>query len=41
MVGPHPEATPDWFTDSGLATPAPLALDLGLELVDRVMEAGP
>ena len=40
VVGPHPEATPDWFTDSGLATPAPLALDLGLELVDRVMEAG-
>lgn len=39
VVGPHPEATPDWFTDSGLATPARLALDLGLELVDRVMEA--
>jgi glutamine amidotransferase-like uncharacterized protein len=40
VVGPHPEATPDWFTDSGLPTPARLALDLGLELVDRVMEAG-
>jgi glutamine amidotransferase-like uncharacterized protein len=40
VVGPHPEATPDWFADSGLRTPARLALDLGLELVDRVMEAG-
>jgi glutamine amidotransferase-like uncharacterized protein len=40
VVGPHPEATPDWFTDSGLRPPAQLALDLGLELVDRVMAAG-
>jgi glutamine amidotransferase-like uncharacterized protein len=37
VVGPHPEATPDWFTDSGLQPPEPLAFDLGQQLVDRVM----
>jgi glutamine amidotransferase-like uncharacterized protein len=37
VVGPHPEATPDWFTDSGLRPLEPLAFDLGLHLVDRVM----
>jgi glutamine amidotransferase-like uncharacterized protein len=40
VVGPHPEATTDWFVDSGLLPPGRLALDLGLELVDRVMAAG-
>jgi glutamine amidotransferase-like uncharacterized protein len=40
VVGPHPEATPAWFTDVGLRPPEPLATDLGLELVDRVMAAG-
>lgn len=39
-VGPHPEASPDWFTDSGLRPPARRALDLGLQLLDRVMLAG-
>lgn len=39
VVGPHPEATPDWFTDGGLQAPEPLAFDLGLQLVDRVMAA--
>lgn len=37
VVGPHPEATPDWFTDARLPVPNPLALDLGLDLIDRVM----
>ena len=37
VVGPHPEATPDWFVDVGLRVPRPLGLDLGLDLVDRVM----
>lgn len=37
VVGPHPEATPDWFTDVNLPVPRPLGLDLGLDLVDRVM----
>lgn len=37
VVGPHPEATPDWFTDAGLVPPRPLGLDLGMDLVDRVM----
>lgn len=37
VVGPHPEATADWFVDDGLCPPEPLALDLGLDLVDEVM----
>jgi hypothetical protein len=37
VVGPHPEATRDWFVDDGLVPPEPLALDLGLDLVDAVM----
>jgi glutamine amidotransferase-like uncharacterized protein len=39
VVGPHPEATPDWFTDAGLSTPQRLGYDLGLDLVDTVMRA--
>lgn len=35
VVGPHPEATDDWFTDAGL--PVRHAQDLGLDLVDAVM----
>jgi glutamine amidotransferase-like uncharacterized protein len=37
VVGPHPEATDDWFTDAGLTTPERLGTDLGLDLVDAVM----
>lgn len=37
VVGPHPEAGRDWFTDAGLAPPALLGTDLGLDLVDAVM----
>jgi glutamine amidotransferase-like uncharacterized protein len=37
VVGPHPEATADWFVDDGLRTPSTLALDLGLDLIDEVM----
>ncbi len=37
VVGPHPEATPDWFTDPGL--PVERADDLGHELIDAVMTA--
>ncbi len=32
VVGPHPEATPSWFTDVGLTPVAP-ATDLALDLV--------
>jgi glutamine amidotransferase-like uncharacterized protein len=39
VVGPHPEATPDWFTDAGLSMPQRLGYDLGLDLVDTVMTA--
>lgn len=35
VVGPHPEATPDWFADSGL--PNEPALDLGQDLIETVM----
>lgn len=35
VVGPHPEATPDWFADSGLR-PRP-ALDLGHDLIEEVL----
>ncbi|GAA2643045.1 BPL-N domain-containing protein [Dactylosporangium fulvum] len=36
VVGPHPEATGDWFTDAGLTVDR-LGVDLGLDLVDTVM----
>lgn len=36
VVGPHPEATSDWFRDAGL--PASDARDLGHDLIDAVME---
>jgi glutamine amidotransferase-like uncharacterized protein len=37
VVGPHPEATDDWYTDAGLATPNPPGHQLGLDLLDAVM----
>jgi hypothetical protein len=37
VVGPHPEATPDWFTDVGLRVPADLRADLSQDLIDGVM----
>jgi hypothetical protein len=37
VVGPHPEATADWYTDAGLDVPADLRADLTQDLVDRVM----
>jgi glutamine amidotransferase-like uncharacterized protein len=36
VVGPHPEATEDWYTDAGLPVDR-LGTDLGLDLVDAVM----
>lgn len=35
VVGPHPEATVDWFTDVHL--PVQRATDTGLDLIDEVM----
>jgi glutamine amidotransferase-like uncharacterized protein len=35
VVGPHPEATKDWFTDAHL--PIRQTRDIGLELLDEVM----
>ncbi|MGY1806357.1 BPL-N domain-containing protein [Blastococcus sp. SYSU D00669] len=40
VVGPHPEASPDWYGDSGLPVPADLHADLTQDLVDRVMGLG-
>jgi len=39
VVGPHPEASPDWYSDSGLPVPADLSADLTQDLVDRVLVA--
>ncbi|NJC72528.1 hypothetical protein HC031_22815 [Planosporangium thailandense] len=36
VVGPHPEATDDWYDDAGLDA-VRLGADLGLDLVDSVM----
>jgi hypothetical protein len=37
VVGPHPEATADWFSDVGLTVPDDLRADLTQDLIDRVM----
>ncbi len=39
VVGPHPEATPDWFGDAGMRPLEPAAADLGLDLLDELMRA--
>jgi glutamine amidotransferase-like uncharacterized protein len=38
VVGPHPEATEDWYTDAGMRVAKRLGADLGHDLVDAVME---
>lgn len=37
VVGPHPEATADWFRDSGLTDPDGPDGDLGHDLIEAVM----
>jgi biotin protein ligase-like protein len=37
VVGPHPEASADWFSDVGLDVPADLGADLTQDLIDRSM----
>jgi hypothetical protein len=37
VVGPHPEATADWFSDVGLTVPGDVRADLTQGLIDRVM----
>lgn len=39
VVGPHPEASLDWYVDVGLTPPQPLAVDLAVDLVQRVRVA--
>jgi glutamine amidotransferase-like uncharacterized protein len=41
VVGPHPEAGPDWCADAGLLDPDGADTDLGLDLVTEVMGAPP
>ncbi len=38
-VGPHPEATADWFVDAGLRIGDGLGEDLGQDLVEAVMSS--
>ena len=37
VVGPHPEATDDWYTGLDIVAPEGLSTQLGLDLVDTVM----
>ncbi|MEU4640084.1 BPL-N domain-containing protein [Micromonospora sp. NPDC023814] len=37
VVGPHPEATDDWYVDAGLPIADRLGTDLGCDLIDTVM----
>ena len=39
LVGPHPEASEDWFTDVGLAPPERDGLDLAVDLIRRTVAA--
>jgi glutamine amidotransferase-like uncharacterized protein len=41
VVGPHPEATSDWYQDTGLVDPDRLDTDLGHDLVDAVLRDVP
>ena len=40
VVGPHPEAAPDWFLDEGLPVPEDVRADLTQDLLDRVLTFG-
>lgn len=41
VVGPHLEATPDWFTDVGLEPPSPGTLDLACDLLAALLSPAP
>jgi glutamine amidotransferase-like uncharacterized protein len=41
VVGPHPEATGDWYRDSGLPDPDPHHAELGHNLIDTLMAGTP
>lgn len=38
VVGPHPEATADWYGDAGLQPPSDRPAELGHDLIDEVMQ---
>lgn len=39
VVGPHPEAPPDWYADAGLPLPEDVGADLTQDLIDRVLQS--
>ncbi|WP_432533451.1 BPL-N domain-containing protein [Kineococcus arenarius] len=41
VVGPHPEATPDWYSHAGLVNPDGVRADLGADLLDALLTAAP
>jgi len=40
VVGPHPEASADWYAAYGLPLPDDVRADLTQDLIDRVMSLG-
>ncbi|KAG5986448.1 hypothetical protein E4U54_005413 [Claviceps lovelessii] len=41
LVGPHPEAPPDWYRAYRLENPDGIKYDIGYDFVNAAMEAGP
>ncbi|KAG5985128.1 hypothetical protein E4U55_001097 [Claviceps digitariae] len=41
LVGPHPEATPDWYRTYRLENPDGIKYDIGYDFVNAAMEAAP
>ncbi|WP_327001839.1 hypothetical protein OHA72_42940 [Dactylosporangium sp. NBC_01737] len=40
LVGPHPEADPSWYADSGLTNPDGIRYDLGHDLIESTLRGG-
>ncbi|KXS95450.1 hypothetical protein AC578_4724 [Pseudocercospora eumusae] len=40
VVGPHPEAGKDWYTDEGFKNPDGIRFDIGHDFVQQVLNAG-
>lgn len=38
VIGPHPEASPEWFQDNELKIPIPFPSDLGKDLLEKLMK---
>ncbi|MBB3049060.1 glutamine amidotransferase-like uncharacterized protein [Prauserella isguenensis] len=37
VVGPHPEAPPEWYADAGVAWPGSTAMDLADDLIEQLL----